>query len=504
MTPEAFIKQLDAALREYRFRDAANLTRGIDPTPFTLPQLKKVLNLLRRKRQFATLEQLASIFSACGRKEPVIRRQWAQSLLDQGRVVQALPALRDSAQHFQDDPEEGPELRGLIGRAHKQLYVTQGGAQHLAAALESYLDDWRARRGDYRWHGINLVALSQCAARASQLGVKPAVDPAATARAILDDIELKGASGYWDYATGLEASIALGDEDAALQWLKKYVLHPDADAFEIASTLRQLKEVWRLEESPLATQILPILEHALLQREGGCVEPFSTHATRAASGFEAVYGSEGYVYLQWIDNLYECCRGVARIKSQSTGAPQGTGFLVCGSALRADWGDAPVLLTNSHVMSTYAADEAPLRPEEGVAEFTRIEGRPHVTFGELLYSSPRIALDVTILRLSAPDRATTFEITPYVPALSPDPAKQQRVYVFGHPNGGELVVSMYDNNLVEQDEHYLRYRSPTERGSSGSPVCTRQLKALALHHRAVEERQLNEGVWLTSIRSALS
>jgi hypothetical protein len=45
-----------------------------------------------------------------------------------------------------------------------------------------------------------------------------------------------------------------GDVTGAEQVALEYSRHPDADAFEIGSTLRQLVDVWRLtEDSPPAT-----------------------------------------------------------------------------------------------------------------------------------------------------------------------------------------------------------------------------------------------------------
>ena len=45
-----------------------------------------------------------------------------------------------------------------------------------------------------------------------------------------------------------------------------------------------------------------------------------------------------------------------------------------------------------------------------------------------------------------------------------------RLYVMGHPNGAELSVTLNDNLLTEADARHLWYRSPTEAGSSGSPI----------------------------------
>ena len=84
MEPKQYLTELESALEQYRFREVRALTDQIDPASFDLPQIKKALGLIRRKRQFADLEHTASLFTMAGREDPVIRRQWCQSLLDKG------------------------------------------------------------------------------------------------------------------------------------------------------------------------------------------------------------------------------------------------------------------------------------------------------------------------------------------------------------------------------------------------------------------------------------
>ena len=90
MDPKKYLAELQCALQQYRFRDVRPLTDQIDPTAFDLPQIKKALGLIRRKRLFVDLEHAASLFSMAGREDHIIRRQWSQALLDQGRIAQAL------------------------------------------------------------------------------------------------------------------------------------------------------------------------------------------------------------------------------------------------------------------------------------------------------------------------------------------------------------------------------------------------------------------------------
>lgn len=502
MDPKQYVAELTRACEEYRVRDVRALTDQIDPSAFDLLQIKKTLGLIRRKCFFPELEHAASLFIVAGRDAPVIRRQWSQSLLDQGRVLQALAALESMSAKFAEDPEEGPEIRGLMGRAYKQCFVNEGGNENLKAAISAYSPDWEQRRGDYRWHGINLVALLS---RAKHDGINTgsALDPAQIAQQILDDIDQRQATQVWDYSTAMEAAVAQNDEVAALAAAKRYVQHPAADAFELSSTLRQLKEVWRLEGTPLGDKLLPVLEFAVLQQKGGSVRPMQLPRVQSADGFQAVWGEEGLVHMRWLDTLYSCCNAIARVIDARTGGAKGTGFLLSGASLCPAWGDAPVFLTNAHVISVDPADQALVIPSNASAEFTRANGRPTVKLGELLYSSPKFEMDVSILNVAlTPPGSAKLEFSSDLPQITDAPG-EQRVYVIGHPGGGELAVSLYDNKLAEYKKPYVRYRSPTQEGSSGSPVLDFRLMSFAVHHRARTDLQLNEGVALGAIRDAI-
>ena len=501
MEPKQYLTELESALEQYRFREVRALTDQIDPVTFDLPQIKKALRLIKRKRLFADLEHAASLFSMAGKDNPVIRREWCQSLLDQGRVLQALAALNLMSQKYADDPVEGSEIRGLIGRAYKQMFVEAGDAENLRSAISAYRFDWERRQGDHRWHGINLVSLFSRAKR-DGIAIDNALDATLIAQKIHDDIEEQGATGIWDYATSLEAAIAQQDERAILTSAKKYIQHPDADAFELASTLRQLKEIWSLEGTDIGNKLLPVLEYAVLQREGGSVHPLQLGKVPVGEGFEAVYGTEATVKLQWIDTLYRSCTAIGRISNAATGDPVGTGFLMSGEHFCRGWGNGPLFLTNSHVISLDPADEAPLRPLQTEIEFTRLNGRPRVRLGELVYSSHRIEMDISILRIIAPPDSGRLELCPALPKIGG--TSMQRVYVVGHSKGQELAVSLYDNSLAEYSQQYVRYRSPTEEGNSGSPVLDRQLSCFAVHHRALKEKQLNEGIALEAVIRAIA
>lgn len=501
MSAEAFIGELKDALSEYRFKDVPTLIDKMDPGAFSDVQVRQVLGLLRHKRLFSDLEKTSSLFFQLGRTDPTIRRQSAQALLDQDRVSHAMAVLESLKKEAADHPKEGPEIRGLIGRAFKQQFVNEGDRSKLPLAIAAYREDWQAKPHEHRWHGINLAALLS---RAERDGIDPGCgdDGKAIATQILSDIKGLEEPTLWDYGTAMEAAVALGDKEEALRWARSYATDSGADAFELGSTLRQMKEVWQLEGEELGKELIPVLEFELLQREGGSIQ-LSKQAPADRHGFEAVYGQEGLVRFQWFQTMDQRARGIARIENPASGEGLGTGFLLPGSALCQSWPDDPVFITNSHVVSDNPADDPPLRPGEGVAEFTHLPSQPRRHIGELLATSPRVELDFSVLKVEPVEKAEPLGLTPYKPAV-PEKDETQRIYVIGHPRGGDLQVSLYDNNLAEYEEPYVRYRSPTEGGSSGSPVFNRNWDTFAIHHRALHDRQLNEGVLFDSIKQRLA
>ena len=58
------------------------------------------------------------------------------------------------------------------------------------------------------------------------------------------------------------------------------------------------------------------------------------------------------------------------------------------------------------------------------------------------------------------------------------------VTVLGHPGGGTLSFSIADNELLDYEDtgFKLHYRTPTEGGSSGSPVFNQEWRLIGLHH----------------------
>jgi hypothetical protein len=79
---------------------------------------------------------------------------------------------------------------------------------------------------------------------------------------------------------------------------------------------------------------------------------------------------------------------------------------------------------------------------------------------------------------------------------------RSRCLVVGHPRGHDVRISLYDTRVIElhEGEGRLRYRSPTDAGSSGSPVLDDDLNVIAMHHASNAGAGFNEGILLSRVR----
>lgn len=351
-------------------------------------------------------------------------------------------------------------------------------------------------------------------------------EPLGLAREILRVLEAREAAGTldpWDLATAAEACVALGETREALQWILRYV-RPGTDAFSLASTLRQLMEVWQLDASrEPGASLLPFLRSQLLDRidrKGGRVdleagELRTSLAHPEDEGFEKILGHDRTVTLRWYRTGLDRCLAVARIETRA-GKGVGTGFLVRGGDLHPSLEDELVLLTNAHVVSNdpMAQVKGALHPQKAVVTFEMLDGgagsKVEHRIARLLWSSPQNLLDAALLRLDPPVRG--IEPYPIAPPPLPDADGKRRVYIIGHPGGRSLEISLHDNLLLDAEDPKLHYRAPTERGSSGSPVFDQDWDLVGLHHsgrldmprlRGQEGTYAaNEAIWIQAILSA--
>jgi S1-C subfamily serine protease len=340
--------------------------------------------------------------------------------------------------------------------------------------------------------------------------------------------------GAWDYGSAAEACIALGDWDAATHWLEQYVADQSTDRFALAGTLRQLTEVWRFTaETPEAGQLVVALRGALLKSRDGRLEltPSQLQHTAAALDnpgprLERVLGTVGLQTMTWLRTGMERARSVALIRGPG-GRGIGTGFLVRGGDLHPALGGELVVVTNAHVISELQ-DDGGIEPDQALITFEAQNGTSETQafyrVQKLLWGSAKQHLDTSLLRLDPTGQGIApCPIAKSLPPLNND----QRVYIIGHPQGGELSFSLQDNELLDhegppagapsQPERCLiHYRAPTEPGSSGSPVFNEapDWQVIGLHHAGGEYvRKLNgqsgtyaanEAIWIQSIAKAMA
>jgi hypothetical protein len=498
----AAVEELIQALETFNWPEAERICAGIiddaSVAPYPERSATRILKALRRKRQFALMSLVADAFIRGGLITPEIFRQYAQSMIDQGNFTASRMVLHSIVDNPEAPDSEKAEARGLLGRIYKQLYVWYPRQEgYLRKAIQLYYDVYKVNPKSFLWQGINTVALLARASRdkVPPPDLPPVLDIAREIDAILGNLE---PLEYWDRATALEVAVALDDTDTAFAHALQYAGDKKADAFEIASLLRQLKEVWQLttDRAP-GNLLLPILEAALLKRQGGCltVEPerVASDADNAAAveaRLEKVFGKQKYQSLNWYKTGLKRCEAVGRVETLMDRGV-GSGFLVRASDFFSGASDKELLfLTNAHVVP----EEISFKKAKVVFE---ANGQSYRVV-EQLWSSPSNKLDATFLRLEG--ISDQSELCPLVP--DPEPYDvDKRVYVIGYPLGGKLSFSLQDSHWLSNEGDVLLYRTPTEPGSSGSPVFDQDYWTLiGLHHAA--RQTANEAVKISAIQKA--
>jgi V8-like Glu-specific endopeptidase len=514
--------------------------RGSDQ-PYPTDQAKRVLGLLRKKRYFHLMQQVADVLLQTGQESPVVLKLYAQSQIDQGNLTAAMGTLHRLKSETDDDPneqEENAEARGLLGRAYKQLYVNADKPEnprnqdHIRRSIEFYHDVYLSNRNKRYWQGINCVALLQRAA-VDGVYLPGFPDPRSTADGYAADI-LEVVSGLWDpdrpkdddtwvCATAVEANIALKDYRQAIGWLTRYLGTKYADAFELESTHRQLQEVWRLTAAaPPGDRILPPLAGRLLGSRDGQIEVSAKNINqlvleKVADDPEYRTSLGGYFEdYQWFVNAVKRGRGVGSVYDGGD-EHRATGFLVRGVDLSESLSGQVLFMTNAHVISVDERDAEFTRtvaPDEAIIKFDPDRKDEGIRVTDIVWTSYVDELDVTIVRLEgAPPGTEPFPIAKDLP--DPNAEKKERVYIIGHPIGRPtLSYSMNDNEYIGHSDQYIYYRTRTSKRSSGSPVFNSKWELIGVHHYGLREVRLagsedlslraNEGTSIQAVRSLIN
>lgn len=506
-----------------------------------------ILAELRARRAFQAIAGIANALMLSGVGGVAAWRHRAQALVELKKFDEAIWTAKEIGQRFasRGDEQELRTARTILARTSKQKYVdaaqTNPGTQNaadIAMAAQLYMDAYTEQRsssGAYYYEGLNALAVLKRADKDS-IPVLPHIDRDQlcesvenNARSIVDQ-KLTGRSDvqvdegmFWAMLTLAETATAKRDLEAARHETQRALDHANVNnLFNLGAFSRQLREVWQLDREPTGSpwrallnsidlvimrlsqnDVISLTKPQLDQLENNFDEKTFEHGSKRA---EALLGSFKLVpAMAYIDYLKSVCSAIARIKSSTRPmAGSGTGFLMQGETLSPKWRGKTVLVTNFHVVSPDGVYQGSLVPEEAVASFTFLPQRPALAVGKVLWTSAFNAHDCTILEIDIsdyPDLTPLKHFKKSPPANKTDPTGNPigQVNVIGHPAGREMELGTTGLDLHEWTHTLfkastgppvpipvLRYNSPTEPGSSGSPVFDMQsLELCALHHASL-------------------
>jgi hypothetical protein len=432
--------ELQKAANEYDRLGVDDLVRQIEDAkgPCSSAFAIQVLKTLQQKRFFQQMARLADRFQQAGISAPEITRRYGQALIELGQLRAAVavldPLLTDDL-----DQRETREAWGLCGRAYKQMFVDFEGASEelrdkmLMEAVRCYDKVYRKCGDEALWQGINVAALVVRASEEKITLGEAYSEAYATqiASHALRVIQGKTDPDTWDKITAAEAQLVLDKEDKqdrALLWARQYVQSRDTDAFELASTLRQFQEIWRMtDKREPGAKLLTLLRAHLIQRSNSTTPVTKAEVETAdqPTKFEKAFAPNDAVTLASYRAGLRASTGVARIEASVNGETRvGTGFLVKGSDIKRKFGDGPILVTAAHVVCGCDAEDIKVSFE--IANFKS---------GVKAIRAVSLNSDVAYLRLEkAPSRKVA------ICEVSPKKSKpSEMIYVVGHPYGQQLT-----------------------------------------------------------------
>ncbi len=544
MEHEQFVKKVFEALEEDDFERCeelfvmwgASLSRS--DRPVDAETAVKLLRASRKKRQHALTLKVAEAFLQTDLyNEYEIHRQYAQALIEEGRYLAALNVLGPLEKAARKaEHKEAAEAAGLLGRTYKDMYIGGHRKENLELSINWYRYVYERDRSKY-WHGINLAALAW---RAEHEGVvlETPLDYRDVCRELLETLDAPELTDekkdYWHHATRADALLGLNRFGEAREALVTATRSAGADSFSMNSTLRQYDDVWMLDErGGELTTFIDILRASLMcnvrdgrivQRQEVVAQNVREHEkrygqlNRVIGALEKVFTDAYPVPYKWFLEAQRRALRIGRIWLGSTRGC-GTGFLIeDGGALHRDWSGHQVFLTCNHVVGTLRRGTG-FPPQQVTVTFDALEASPdrstRYAVKEILWQSLPEELDTTCLLLEGREaRLVPVDDFPVVTDLEALPSQEKdRVYIIGHPHGGELCFSFQDNHFVDRDERRLQYITPTQPGNSGSPIFNEALQLIGMHHAggqmadldiAGKTRKTNQGIPLPAIIRALA
>ena len=502
-----------------------------------LAEAKDLVEALRDGALYETMGALAEAVSRRDPKDARNRRLYGQYLINTGKATAAIDLLTPLAQRLPKDDPEFAEAMGLIGRANKQIFFDAGDKADPSAraaleqAIAAYRIPFEESPQKNTWHGVNLIALLN---RARRLGLQIAPDLSLkqVAKSVVAELAATPEAARdkcWYLPTLAEASLGLGDWDAVERNVRAYAASDEVQPFQIESTLRQFTQVWDIEAlDERGRGLVATLRARLLQLNGGEIKAtpeemqrWREQAPPPPGQLEAILGAEGPQTYKWWRTGLERASSVCAVR-QKLGQRFGSGFLLTAGALGLQPPDELVVLTNFHVVNNEGALGA-LTPESAEIAFEAADANQAWPVKTILCWSRQDRHDASVLQLEG----AVAGVAPLPLATALPPVQNNaKVYIIGYPRGQDLAFSFQDNELLDHEGppggvqqipgvSRVHYRTPTEPGSSGSPVFDANgWEVIALHHKGSKDGlprlngkagsyAANEGVSIASIKGAI-
>ncbi|MFN5997830.1 MAG: serine protease [Paracoccaceae bacterium] len=493
-----------------------------------------ILETLKHARMIGPLHSLAETLNGLGHTAPKVRLALGQALIDGGQPSTAVDVLRKLAGGKLQSAER-TQVEGLMGRAFKDLFHRIGfgndrSVQLLNLAIKHYANGFRASDDSDNWTGENLIALLALARRRG-LPTNTDLDELAIAARVERAIG-NAPKYYWHWASLAVVHASRGDWTKASDALKNGLQAEGATAFALNGTVRQLRDIWEVDDlSTQAAGLIATLQAHLLRMTQGHLQmsPTEMRLSRAAiempeQHFEKILGPYGAQTRAWMERLLKVGESVGLV-SKRLDLGIGTCFVVKGEDFHASLVGERLILTNDHVISPAPEkyqSAPPLPVEKAEVSFevlSKSRGECRMNARNIVWSSGSQDHDACLVRLEGelPEALAPLTLVDHIPSVDPD--APEGIFIVGHPGGRTLSYSIQNNELLDHDckgvttdPRRIHYFTPTEPGSSGSPAMNSDLDVIGLHHAGAKYMSrlngqegtypANEAMWIRSIRLA--
>lgn len=497
--------------------------------------VRKALGALNNERFFVLTCKLAKNWHLRRSFDPTVEKYHIQALLEQGyldeaeeRLIHAISSATEL--NNQRAKIELGEYQGQQGRIAKQRFILFDDPDSLNLAIKLYAVRYRNSGRSY-FHGINVVALIAAQQRLDTgMEIEEDLQLPGLADEVLADVMKRMSSGdrnQWLLATASEAYLSLNHSDEAELWLHRFLQHPQTHPFHIESYSRQLRELWlgnALRNETCADRLCWVIDrHVMRTQKRWSISPEMLKTAQSEpQSLEKNFSGERTFTVDMIKRMLHKCSGIGCI-TDKIGRRLGTGFLISADTFGLGTSDEKLFVTNSHVIGDRI--RGAISPADAWVTFeleSAANEQPilHKVIPEVLFSSPpgipgitaADKLDVTVVKLETwPQGGQVLRTNDSLPT----PSRKTKIFIVGHPSGDALQLSLHDTELLDvcDENRLLHYRTPTEPGSSGSPVFNMNWEVVALHHagssamprlRGPGEYEANEGISISAIRHAIT